>query len=195
MTGGDDTSPADQQERFTALETLERALSNGWAPTSTIQLREGLNKKLGLSLEEVLIADYACALQKRILLSGRMYIFSRCVCFHSSLLGYETIETIPLVQISAIEKRTTALIVQNAILVTTRSGARHFFQSFFFRDEAYKQLVGIWHQVLEDTKRNGQARGAGLGDEPSLGRERSISELRPRAQSAAADLPCSSSVL
>ena len=32
--------------------------------------------------------DFVCALQKKVLLQGRMYIFESHVCFHSSVFGY-----------------------------------------------------------------------------------------------------------
>lgn len=35
-----------------------------------------------------LLNDYACALKKRMLLQGRMYVFSAHLCFYSSLFGY-----------------------------------------------------------------------------------------------------------
>jgi len=40
--------------------------------------------------------DFVCALKKRILLQGRMYVFEHYVCFHSNVLGYVKNKIIPL---------------------------------------------------------------------------------------------------
>ena len=36
-----------------------------------------------------LIEDFNCALQKKILLQGHMYLFDRYVCFYSNIFGFE----------------------------------------------------------------------------------------------------------
>jgi hypothetical protein len=44
----------------------------------------------GLALAvQNLIEDFNCALQKKILLQGHMYLFDRYVCFYSNIFGYE----------------------------------------------------------------------------------------------------------
>lgn len=36
------------------------------------------------------IGDYSCAIQKDILVHGRMYVSSNFVCFHANIIVYET---------------------------------------------------------------------------------------------------------
>ncbi len=40
--------------------------------------------------------EYVCALRKKILLQGRLYICEHYLCFHSSLFGYTKDKVIPL---------------------------------------------------------------------------------------------------
>lgn len=40
--------------------------------------------------------DFVCALQKRILLQGRLYVFEHYVCFHANVFGYVKKIIIPL---------------------------------------------------------------------------------------------------
>ena len=40
--------------------------------------------------------DFVCALQKKILLQGRMYVFEHYVCFYANVFGYIKKLVIPL---------------------------------------------------------------------------------------------------
>ena len=42
----------------------------------------------GLPASEELVEEYNCALQRKILLQGKMYVFSSYVCFYSNVFGY-----------------------------------------------------------------------------------------------------------
>lgn len=61
--------------------------------------------------------EFNCALQKRILLQGRLYLFDSYVCFYSNLFGYVHTKVIPLADVTAVCKKKTALVVPNAIEV------------------------------------------------------------------------------
>ncbi|KAG0170655.1 hypothetical protein DFQ29_009165 [Apophysomyces sp. BC1021] len=69
--------------------------------------------------EDVLIEDYGCALQKDILLHGRMYISEHHISFYSNIFGYVTNLLIAFSDIIDIKKRATAFFIPNAILITT----------------------------------------------------------------------------
>lgn len=43
-----------------------------------------------------LIEDFHCALHKKILLQGRLYIFQQHICFYSNLFGFVKRKVIPL---------------------------------------------------------------------------------------------------
>ncbi|RCI05646.1 hypothetical protein CU098_012251 [Rhizopus stolonifer] len=92
---------------------------------------------------ERLIDDYGCALQKEILLQGRVYISEHHLCFNANIFGWITNLVIAFADIEDIEKRSTAIFIPNAILIST-SSSKHFLASFLSRDQAYDQMVENW---------------------------------------------------
>ncbi|KAI8388886.1 uncharacterized protein BYT42DRAFT_544103 [Radiomyces spectabilis] len=96
--------------------------------------------------DEMLIEDFGCALQKDILLQGRLYISENHLCFNANIFGWVTNLVIAFTDIVDIEKRTTAIFIPNAIQVSTLH-AKHFFASFLSRDQAYDLMVDVWRYV------------------------------------------------
>ncbi|KAG0277229.1 hypothetical protein BGZ96_002951 [Linnemannia gamsii] len=97
--------------------------------------------------DEKLIEDYGCALQKEILVQGRLYISENHVCFHANIFGWVTTLVIAFSEITAIEKRLTAFVIPNAIsIVTTTNTKGHFFASFLSRDAAHDLLMAAWRK-------------------------------------------------
>ncbi|KAG0379166.1 hypothetical protein BGX24_001456 [Mortierella sp. AD032] len=97
--------------------------------------------------DEKLIEDYGCALQKEILVQGRLYISENHVCFHANIFGWITTLVIAFSEITAIEKRLTAFVIPNAIsIVTTTNTKGHFFASFLSRDAAHDLLMAAWRK-------------------------------------------------
>ncbi|KAG0378026.1 hypothetical protein BGX24_004940 [Mortierella sp. AD032] len=97
--------------------------------------------------EEKLIEDYGCALQKEILVQGRLYISEDHVCFNANIFGWVTNLVIAFSEITAIEKRLTAFVIPNAIsIVTTTNTKGHFFASFLSRDAAHDLLMAAWRK-------------------------------------------------
>ncbi|XP_013139362.1 PREDICTED: GRAM domain-containing protein 1B-like isoform X2 [Papilio polytes] len=99
--------------------------------------------------EERLIVDYSCALQKDILVHGRLYASQNFLCFYASIFGWETSMTLRWKDVTAITKEKTALVIPNAILVCTES-EKNFLTSFSGRDKAYLMLFRIWQNALMD---------------------------------------------
>ncbi|KAG0611474.1 hypothetical protein M758_7G143600 [Ceratodon purpureus] len=95
--------------------------------------------------EELLIADFNCALQKKILLQGHMYLFERYVCFYSNIFGYEKKKIVPLKDVTCVRKARTASVFPNAIEIVSW-GKKHFFASFLSRDEAFRLIIDGWVQ-------------------------------------------------
>ena len=90
---------------------------------------------------EKFIESYACALQQKIILQGRLYVTNKRICFHSyfnakTLIGKETKIQIPMAGIKALEKRMNAMVFDNSIMVITKDDKEYFFTSFVFRDAA-----------------------------------------------------------
>ena len=93
--------------------------------------------------DDYLVEDYSCALQKEILLAGRLYISEGHICFSSNILGWVTTLVISFEEVVNLEKENTALVIPNAIAVQTLH-ARHTFRSLLSREATYDLLIGIW---------------------------------------------------
>ncbi|XP_068209035.1 protein Aster-B-like isoform X2 [Palaemon carinicauda] len=102
-----------------------------------------------LPSDERLIVDYSCALQKDILVHGRLYVTPNYFSFYSKIFGWETFVSIKCKDIIAMTKEKTALVIPNAIEVRTE-GEKHFFTSFASRDKTYLMLFRIWQNALMD---------------------------------------------
>uniref|UniRef100_A0A8C5X4E3 GRAM domain containing 1B n=1 Tax=Malurus cyaneus samueli TaxID=2593467 RepID=A0A8C5X4E3_9PASS len=84
---------------------------------------------------ERLIVDYSCALQRDILLQGRLYL---------SRTGSLTVR---LKDICSMTKEKTARLIPNAIQVCTDT-EKHFFTSFGARDRTYMMMFRLWQNPL-----------------------------------------------
>ncbi|KAI8331116.1 GRAM domain-containing protein [Blakeslea trispora] len=93
---------------------------------------------------DLLIDDYKCALQKDILLQGHLYLSEHHVCFKSNIFGWVTNLVIQFAEIERVEKRMTAKIIPNGILIATNTST-HIFASFLLRDQTYDQIIKIWN--------------------------------------------------
>ncbi|XP_008265144.2 protein Aster-C isoform X1 [Oryctolagus cuniculus] len=98
---------------------------------------------------EKLIADYACALQRDILLQGRLYLSENWLCFYSNIFRWETTISIALKNITFMTKEKTARLIPNAIQIITQ-GEKFFFTSFGARDRSYLSIFRLWQNVLLD---------------------------------------------
>ena len=93
--------------------------------------------------DDYLIEDYSGALQKEILVQGRIYVSEGHICFHANILGWITTLVISFDEVMAIEKKSTAVLFPNAITIQTLH-AKNVFASFMSRDTTYDLLVNIW---------------------------------------------------
>ncbi|XP_071806152.1 protein Aster-B-like isoform X2 [Asterias amurensis] len=100
---------------------------------------------------EKLIADYSCALQKDILVQGRMYVTENWLCFYANIFKWETLLTIKLKAITAITKERTIRLIPNAIQVAA-DNEKYFFTSFMSRDRTFLLLFRVWQNALLDQK-------------------------------------------
>ncbi|KAJ3364182.1 hypothetical protein GGF32_002562 [Allomyces javanicus] len=98
-----------------------------------------------LPLDEFLIEDFSCALQKEILVQGRLYLTDRHICFHAVIFGWVTSLTIAFSDVTRIDKKSTALIFPNAIEVATAQQT-YFFASFIFRELAFNMMTALWRK-------------------------------------------------
>ncbi|KAI9444535.1 hypothetical protein H4582DRAFT_2052826 [Lactarius indigo] len=89
---------------------------------------------------DYLIEDYGCALQREILVQGRIYISENHICFHANIFGWVTDLIVPIYDIVSLEKKMTAFVIPNAIQITTRT-TKYTFASFLARDTAYDGAI------------------------------------------------------
>ncbi|KAM8770852.1 protein Aster-C isoform 1-T1 [Rhynchonycteris naso] len=122
-----------------------------WISSSTYKDRNEEYKRQFIHLPdtEKLLADYACALQRDILLQGRLYLSENWLCFHSNIFRWETTISIALKNITFITKEKTARLIPNAIQITTE-GEKFFFTSFGARDRSYINIFRLWQNALLD---------------------------------------------
>ncbi|AQZ16334.1 YSP2 (YDR326C) and YHR080C [Zygosaccharomyces parabailii] len=103
--------------------------------------------KDSVGADEKLVADHSCALSRDILLQGKMYISDRQICFYSNILGWVSTVFIPFEEIVQIEKKTTAGIFPNGIVVDTLH-TKYVFASFISRDATFDLMTDVWNQII-----------------------------------------------
>lgn len=116
--------------------------------------------------EDFLIEDYSAAIQKDILLHGRLYVSEGHICFNSNIFGYITTLVINFDEVVSVEKKNTAVVFPNAIVIQTLH-ARNTFASLASRESTYDLIVGIWkinHPNLRSSLNGVQLDEAGGGD-------------------------------
>ncbi|KAL8947988.1 MAG: hypothetical protein Q9222_005783 [Ikaeria aurantiellina] len=116
--------------------------------------------------DDYLIEDYSCALQREILLAGRIYVSEGHICFSSNILGWVTMLVISFDEIVSVEKESTAVVFPNAIAIQTLQ-ARHTFRSLLSREATYELLIGIWklsHPNLKSSLNGARLDAGGTGD-------------------------------
>lgn len=97
--------------------------------------------------DERLVVDYSCALQREILVHGRLYVSQNYVCFYANIFSWETVASLHWRDVTSITKEKTARVFPNAISICTEN-ERFFLSSFGARDKAYVMLFRVWQNAL-----------------------------------------------
>lgn len=105
---------------------------------------------------EKLIDNFSCALSKDILVHGRMFLLENYICFNLNILGFVTHLVIPLREVIKIEKKSTAVLFPNGVVIKTLH-QRYVFATFLSRDHTFRVIKRTWNNVLA---KNGDARTA-----------------------------------
>lgn len=116
--------------------------------------------------DDYLIEDYSCALQREILAHGRLYVSEGHLCFSSNIFGWVTTLVMSFDEIVSVEKRSTALVFKNGLVISTLH-AKNVFASFTSRDSTYDLIVGIWklgHPSLRSSLNGVRIDDTGGGD-------------------------------
>lgn len=143
-----------------------RLNGTGFAVASPKRNRDFHNLFKSVPEDDYLIEDYSAALQKEILLHGRLYVSEGHLCFSSNILGWVTNLVISFDEVVSVEKKSTAVLFPNAIVISTLH-ARNVFASFLSRDSTYDLIIGIWkisHPNLKSSLNGVALDGSGTGD-------------------------------
>ncbi|RDA83118.1 hypothetical protein CP532_0881 [Ophiocordyceps camponoti-leonardi (nom. inval.)] len=135
--------------------------------------------------DDFLIEDYSCALQREILAHGRLYVSEGHLCFSSNILGWTTTLVMSFDEIVSVEKRSTALVFRNGLMISTLH-AKHIFASFTSRDATYDLIVNIWklgHPTLKSTLNGVRLDGTGGDKTEKVDAEPSLQEHEAQAAS------------
>ncbi|XP_063534832.1 protein Aster-B-like isoform X1 [Cydia strobilella] len=134
-------------QRASEGRTKKKSWYSSFYPTYKSKCEDFKRLFKDLPDEERLIVDYSCALQKDILVHGRLYASQNYLCFHASIFGWETSLSLRWKDVTAITKERTALVIPNAILICTET-EKNFLTSFSGRDKSYLMLFRIWQNAL-----------------------------------------------
>ncbi|SGZ47166.1 CIC11C00000004620 [Sungouiella intermedia] len=142
------------------------------APASKKKNREFHHAFRKIPHSEWLIDDFSCALSKDILVQGKMYLSKHYICFNSNILGWVTNITIPLREVIQIEKKSTAVVFPNGMVIRTLH-QRYVFATFLSRDSTFNIITKVWQEALlekvnDDTSRKARTRKAGRGRSNTL---------------------------
>ncbi|RYP71805.1 hypothetical protein DL769_004611 [Monosporascus sp. CRB-8-3] len=125
----------------------------GFAVASKKRNRDFHNLFKSVPDDDYLIDDFSCALQREILAHGRLYVSEGHLCFSSNIFGWVTTLVMSFDEIISVEKRSTALVFKNGLMISTLH-AKHIFASFTSRDSTYDLIINIWklgHPTLQSS--------------------------------------------
>ncbi|EAR98876.1 GRAM domain protein (macronuclear) [Tetrahymena thermophila SB210] len=99
---------------------------------------------------------HQCAITKKIPLNGTLYIYNSKICFFSrynadTLVGKATIVSIPLSDVSSVQKKKTGFIFNQGIEIILKNHQHFFFSAFKDRDQAYNYMTELlsWQKRLQ----------------------------------------------
>ncbi|XP_058521279.1 GRAM domain-containing protein 2A isoform X2 [Ochotona princeps] len=93
-----------------------------------------------IPMEEMVLKVCSCALQRDLLLQGRLYISPNWLCFHASLFGKDVKVVIPVLSVQTIKKHKMARLLPNGLAVTTNTSQKYIFVSLLSRDSVFDML-------------------------------------------------------
>nr|XP_020645845.1 GRAM domain-containing protein 2 isoform X2 [Pogona vitticeps] len=122
--------------------------------------------------EESVLKVCSCALQRDILIQGRLYISPNWLCFYANLFGKDIKVVIPVVSVQLIKKHKTARLLPNGLAITTNASRKYIFVSLISRDSVYDVLRRVCTHLQVSSKKSLSLRE--LTEEPGA-----VSLVRP----------------
>ncbi|XP_030009931.1 protein Aster-B-like isoform X3 [Sphaeramia orbicularis] len=148
-SGGKNSKSHKRHTKYDKLNLIKKSQSWYNVLSPTYKQRNEDFRKLFKQLPDTerLIVDYSCALQRDILLQGRLYLSENWICFYSNIFRWETLLIVRLKDICSMTKEKTARLIPNAIQLCT-DNEKHFFTSFGARDRTYMMMFRLWQNAL-----------------------------------------------
>ncbi|XP_007249088.2 protein Aster-C isoform X1 [Astyanax mexicanus] len=137
------------KDSFQDSDITVQCIGSPQSPTSYKQRSEEFKRTFKeLADLERLIVDYTCALQRDILLQGRIYLTENWLCFYSNVF-WGTKIMVNMRDIASMSREKIARLIPNAIQVYTNS-EKLFFTSFSAREKSYQTIFRLWQNLLLD---------------------------------------------
>ena len=124
-------------------KTVASAVGGMFGHSSDIH--EAIRQLFDLSPDNILVSDVDCHLKKKgklTLTPGHLYIFNRCLGFHSPKMQSLVIQFSQIVSISKAEKM--KLINKHNIKVKLSDGGSYSFKRLKSRDETIGIIIKLW---------------------------------------------------
>nr|XP_014431349.1 GRAM domain-containing protein 2A [Pelodiscus sinensis] len=107
-----------------------------------------------IPMEESVLKVCSCALQRDILIQGRLYISPNWLCFHANLFGKDIKVVIPVVSVQLIKKHKTARLLPNGLAIPTTASRKYIFVSLISRDSVYDVLRRVCTHLQVSSKKS-----------------------------------------
>ncbi|XP_072138375.1 GRAM domain-containing protein 2A isoform X3 [Mobula birostris] len=104
--------------------------------------------------QETLRKVYSCALQKDILIQGRLYISSNWVCFYANFFGKDIKVMASVTSVVLVKKHRTGGLLPNGLVIRTSSNEKYIFVSFISRDSVYDVLKQVCSHLQDNSKKS-----------------------------------------
>ncbi|NWI69051.1 GRM2A protein, partial [Todus mexicanus] len=137
---------------FKDIPTEESVLKGGWHGKGWAWGRRALAPSL--PCPSLRLAVCSCALQRDILIQGRLYISPNWLCFYANLFGKDIKVVIPVVSVQLIKKHKTARLLPNGLAITTNASRKYIFVSLISRDSVYDVLRRVCTHLQVSSKKS-----------------------------------------
>ncbi|NWZ73024.1 GRM2A protein, partial [Acrocephalus arundinaceus] len=136
---------------FKDIPTEESVLKGGWQGEGWARRwQDPAQPRLSPCL-----AVCSCALQRDILIQGRLYISPNWLCFYANLFGKDIkVVVIPVVSVQLIKKHKTARLLPNGLAITTTASRKYIFVSLISRDSVYDVLRRVCTHLQVSSKKS-----------------------------------------
>ncbi|NXG93768.1 GRM2A protein, partial [Stercorarius parasiticus] len=138
---------------FKDIPTEESVLKGGWHSQGWRRGRQGAAHCLPCP-PSLCPTVCSCALQRDILIQGRLYISPNWLCFYANLFGKDIKVVIPVVSVQLIKKHKTARLLPNGLAITTNASRKYIFVSLISRDSVYDVLRRVCTHLQVSSKKS-----------------------------------------